>query len=64
MTFRAAVGATLGILSLFLFSILWANEGWTTVWGIAPDDTLVWFAIGIGVLTLPKFVDDLLGRGT
>ena len=61
---RAAVGATLGILALFLLSIVWAEEGWTTVWGIAPDDTLVWFTIGIGVLTLPKFVDDLLDRGT
>jgi hypothetical protein len=34
------------------------------LWGIAPDDTLVWFTIGIGVLTLPKFVDDLIGRGS
>lgn len=62
--FRAAVGAALGILAFFLFSILWASEGWTTLWGVAPDDTLVWFTIGIGVLTLPKFVDDLLSRGT
>ncbi|MEX1207597.1 MAG: glycerol-3-phosphate acyltransferase [Acidimicrobiia bacterium] len=62
--FRAAVGGTLGILSFFLLSILWANEGWTTLWGIAPDDTLVWFTIGIGVLALPKFVGEILDRGS
>lgn len=61
-TFRAAVGATLGILAFFLVSILWAEAGWPTLWGIAPDDTLVWFTIGVGVLTLPKFVDDILSR--
>jgi glycerol-3-phosphate acyltransferase PlsY len=61
---RAAAGATLGILSLFVLSIYWAEQGWTTLWGIIPDDTLVWFTIGVGMITLPKFVDDLFDRRT
>jgi acyl phosphate:glycerol-3-phosphate acyltransferase len=62
IAFRAAIGATVGIIGLFALSLLWAEEGWTTIWGIKPDDTLVWFTIGLGVLTLPKFADDLLYR--
>lgn len=64
VTFRAAVGAVAGVIGLFALSLLWAEEGWTTAWGITPDDTLVWFTIGVAVLTLPKFVDDLLDRPT
>ena len=59
VAFRSAVGAIAGLLVLFGLSMLWASEAWTTVWGIQPDDTLVWFAIGVCVLTIPKFVGDL-----
>lgn len=62
IAYRAAVGAIAGVLALFGLSMLWASENWTTAWGIAPDDTLVWFTIGVGVLTIPKFVGDLAER--
>jgi len=59
VAFRSAVGAIAGVLVLLGLSMLWASENWTTVWGIQPDDTLVWFAIGVCVLTIPKFVGDM-----
>jgi glycerol-3-phosphate acyltransferase PlsY len=62
VAFRSAVGAVSGLLALFGLSMLWASAGWTTAWGIQPDDTLVWFTIGVGVLTLPKFIGDLIER--
>jgi len=62
VTVRAAVGALLGLLALFGLSLVWAAEGWAPLWGIHPDDTLVWFTLGIGVLTIPKFIGDLTGR--
>jgi len=64
VAYRAAVGAIAGVLLFLGLSMLWAAEGWITAWGIEPDDTLVWFTIGIAVLTLPKFVGDLAGRFT
>ena len=39
--------------------MLWASNHWSTQWGIFPDDTLVWYAIGIVALTAPKFTPDL-----
>jgi glycerol-3-phosphate acyltransferase PlsY len=62
LAFRAAVGATAGLIALFGLSMLWASADWTTAWGVAPDDTLVWYTIGVCVLTLPKFVGDIAER--
>jgi len=62
VAYRASVGAIVGLFALFGLSMLWASQNWTTAWGIQPDDTLVWFTIGVGVLTLPKFVGDLTER--
>jgi glycerol-3-phosphate acyltransferase PlsY len=64
VAYRAAVGAVAGLLALLGLSMVWASAGLTTAWGIHPDDTLVWFAIGVCVLTMPKFVGDLAGRST
>jgi glycerol-3-phosphate acyltransferase PlsY len=64
IAYRAAVGAIAGVLLFLGLSMLWAAEGWIKAWGIEPDDTLVWFTIGVAVLTLPKFVGDLAGRFT
>jgi len=58
----SAVGALLGLGALFLFAMVWAANGWTTGWGLVADDTLVWFAILVAVLTMPKFVSSLLDR--
>jgi glycerol-3-phosphate acyltransferase PlsY len=62
VTLRAAAGAVLGLLALFGLSLVWAGEGWTTTWGIVPDDTLVWFTIGVAALTMPRFAGDLVER--
>jgi glycerol-3-phosphate acyltransferase PlsY len=61
-TLRSAAGAVLGLLAWFGLSLVWAGEGWATTWGIAPDDTLVWFTIGVAALTMPRFVGDLTER--
>lgn len=58
-TLRSAGGALVGLVWLLAISILWAGQGWDTAWGVPPDDGLVWFAIGVGVITAPKFAADL-----
>ncbi|HSM02270.1 MAG TPA: glycerol-3-phosphate acyltransferase [Acidimicrobiia bacterium] len=62
VAYRAAVGAIAGLIAFLGLSMLWASEKWSTAWGIAADDTLVWFSIGVCVLTIPKFVGDLTER--
>lgn len=57
--FRAAVGALIGLAVLFGLAMLWAEMGWSTWWGVSPDDTVVWFAIWVLAITSPKFVADL-----
>jgi glycerol-3-phosphate acyltransferase PlsY len=64
VAYRAAVGAIAGVLVFLGLSMPWAAEDWDTAWGIQPDDTLVWFTIGVAVLTLPRFVGDLASRFT
>jgi len=61
---RASVGAILGLASYLVGAILWASHDWSTWWGLPPDDRLVWMALGVVVLTAPKFVGDLLRRTT
>ena len=56
---RSAGGSVVGLAWFFAAAVLWAANGWTTAWGIASDDALVWYAIGIVVLAAPKFISDL-----
>ena len=56
----SAAGAVVGIVTLFVVSMVWAANGWPPAWGITPDDVLVWYTIWVGVLTAPKFVGSLL----
>jgi glycerol-3-phosphate acyltransferase PlsY len=56
---RSAGGALLGLAAYLGGSILWAANDWPRGWGIHPDDTLVWLAIGLVVLATPKFAADI-----
>ena len=56
---RAAVGAIGALLAYLGAAVLWAAQDWPTWWGISPDDRLVWLALGVVTLTLPKFIADL-----
>lgn len=58
---RAAYGAIVGLAAYLAGAMLWATRDWSTWWGVAPDDRLVWMAIGVIALTAPKFIDDLRG---
>ena len=59
---RAAGGAILGLMAYLVGAVLWAANDWSTWWGSPSDDRLVWMAIGVVVLTVPKFVGDLKSR--
>lgn len=61
---RSAGGTLVGLGWFFGASVLWANGGWSTLWGIAADDTLVWYAIAIVVITSPKFAAAIGGGPT
>lgn len=56
---RAAGGALVGLAAYLTAAIVWAANDLPTGWGITPDDTLVWVAIGVTALAAPKFVGDL-----
>lgn len=56
---RAAGGALLGLAAYLAGASVWAANDLPTGWGITPDDTLVWVAIGITALATPKFVGDI-----
>jgi glycerol-3-phosphate acyltransferase PlsY len=59
---RAAVGAMAALTAYLVAALVWASRDWPTWWGLEPDDRLVWLALGIVALTLPKFVTDLRRR--
>ena len=58
----AAAGAILGLITYLAGTVIWASNDLSTWWGIPPDDRLVWLAIGIVVLTTPKFVGTIINR--
>ncbi len=58
----SAAGGLVGLLALGTTAVLWASNGWPTAWGIAADDTLVWFAIGVVVIIAPKFTTGTIDR--
>ena len=60
--FRAAWGALIGVTALVALSILWASQGWSTWWGVVPDDTIVWFSLAVLVVSGPKFLSEVGGR--
>lgn len=60
--FRAAWGALIGIAALLGLSVLWAARGWSTWWGVVPDDTLVWFALTVLVVSGPKLLSKVAGN--
>jgi glycerol-3-phosphate acyltransferase PlsY len=59
----AAWGAVFGLSAYVVGAGLWAANDWPTWWGIESDDRLVWMAIGVVALTLPKFITDIVNRG-
>lgn len=59
---RAAGGALAGLAAYIAGAVLWAANDWPTWWGIPADDRLVWLAIGVSALTVPKFVLDFVRR--
>jgi acyl phosphate:glycerol-3-phosphate acyltransferase len=56
---RSAAGSLVGLVWFLVAAVTWAANGWSTLWGVKPDDRLVWYAIGILVITAPKFATDL-----
>lgn len=58
----SAAGGLVGVVAFGALALLWAANGWSTAWGITPDDTLVWFAICVVVLTAPKFTAGTIDR--
>lgn len=56
---RSAAGSLIGLVWFLIAAVVWAANGWSTFWGVVPDDRLVWYAIGILVITAPKFAADL-----
>jgi glycerol-3-phosphate acyltransferase PlsY len=56
---RSAGGALLGLAAYVAAAVVWAANDLPTAWGITPDDTLVWVAIGVAALAAPKFVADI-----
>lgn len=54
----AARGAVIGLAFLGGLGVAWAAGNWPVAWGVAPDDTLVWFVIGVLAVTAPKFVGE------
>lgn len=61
---RSAGGTLVGLGWFLGASLLWANGRWSTNWGVVADDTLVWYAIAIVVITAPKFVASIGGGRT
>ena len=59
---RAAGGALVGLATYVIGAVLWATYDWPNAWGLDTDDRLVWLAIGVITLTVPKFVGDLNRR--
>jgi glycerol-3-phosphate acyltransferase PlsY len=55
----SALGSLVGLATLGGAAVVWARRDWPMAWGIAPDDLLVWYAIGVIVLTAPKFLAGL-----
>ena len=55
---RSAWGTLVGLAWFLGAAVLWASNGWSTLWGVTPDDGLVWYAIGIVAITAPKFTTD------
>lgn len=55
----SALGSLVGLATLAGAAVVWARRDWAMAWGIAPDDLLVWYAIGVVVLIAPKFLADL-----
>ncbi len=54
-----AAGSLIGLATLLVGATVWAAHDLAMGWGIAPDDRLVWFAIGVVVVVAPKFFADL-----
>ncbi len=59
---RAAGGALVGLAVYLTGTVIWAANGWSTWWGVPPDDRLVWCGLGVVLLTAPKFIGDLSRR--
>lgn len=59
----AARGAMIGLGVIGGLGVVWAAREWPVAWGVAPDDTLVWFILGVLAVTTPKFAGDAL-RGS
>lgn len=58
----SALGSLVGLATLAGAAVVWARRDWAMAWGIAPDDLLVWYAIGVVLLAAPKFFADLRRR--
>ena len=55
----SALGSLVALATMGGAAVVWARRDWAMAWGIAPDDLLVWYAIGVIALTAPKFLAGL-----
>jgi glycerol-3-phosphate acyltransferase PlsY len=60
--FGTGVGGTVGLTAFLASAITWAALDLPMGWGVATDDRLVWYAIGITVLAMPKFLAGVKAR--
>ena len=58
--FGTAVAGLITLTALLGLAIIWASTGWPVGWGIRPDDTLVWVALGVATVAAPKFASQIL----
>jgi glycerol-3-phosphate acyltransferase PlsY len=58
----SALGSLVGLATMGGAAVVWARRDWAMAWGMAPDDGLVWYAIGVIVLTAPKFLAGVRDR--
>lgn len=59
---RTSGGVVIGLAWTLGAAMLWAARDWPMVWGVAADDGLVWYAIGVVAITAPKFAADFRRR--
>jgi glycerol-3-phosphate acyltransferase PlsY len=52
----SALGSLVGLATLGGAAVMWARRDWPMAWGITPDDALVWYTLGLILLTAPKFI--------
>lgn len=54
-----AAGTVIAVVWYVAAAAWWASRDWIVPWGLPTDDGLVWFALGVAVLVIPKFASGI-----